>query len=475
MADGYEVGFRSVNGEVTDCQPSVRGSIPGWLSGTLLRNGPGRFEVGDRRLTHWFDGLAMLRRYAFDEGTLTYSNRFLRTEAYADATAGDLAGQFGTDERGWRKLLAWLRALGPPDATDNANVHVARVDGEYVALTEAPRRVAFEPDTLETRGAFAFDDALEEHVTGAHLVPDPRTGEWFGFATQFGRQPQYHLYRIPPGSHARDLIASVDADGPAYVHDCSITDDHVVLVETPLVMPIRKALSPFTEGILDVFDWQPERGTRVLVVDRDTGELLADPTLPPVFTFHHVNAYTDGGEVVLDLVEFPDASIVDAMRLDDLAETSSGSVPDGRPTRYRIDPGCGGVDRTRLHPVGLELPRVARSRVGVKHRYVYAQATERTGANGLVKLDCESGTTREWWSEGVFVEEPVPVRRPGATARDEGVVLAPALDSEREVTRLLVFDASTLDLRADARLPHVEPFGFHGRFFEGVRGGAGRV
>jgi carotenoid cleavage dioxygenase-like enzyme len=464
----YGPGFRSLDSEVHDHRPRVEGSLPAWLSGTLVRNGPGRFEAGDRRVTHWFDGLAMLRRYAFADGDLRYSNRFLRSEAYADAMAGELTGQFGTDTRGVKRVVDLFRSLGPPEPTDNANVHVARIDGEYVALTEAPRRVAFDPETLETRGAFAFADDVPEHLTAAHLVDDPHRDELVGFTTQFGRTPQYHVYRVPAGDRRRDVVSTIEARGPAYVHDCSVTADHVVLVEPPLVLSLRQLLNPLATGPLDVLDWQPERGTRVLVVDRDTGELLADPTLDARFTFHHVNAYAEEGTVTVDLVEFPDADVVDAMRLDRLDGAGFPSVPDGRPVRYRVDLESNHVDRSVLHDCGMELPRVARPDVGRQHRYAYGQSTHHEDANGLVKLDCETGAIREWHEPSVFVEEPIPLRRPDATADDDGVVVATALDAERERTVLLVFDAATLEVRARAVLPHAEPFGFHGRFFPDV-------
>jgi carotenoid cleavage dioxygenase-like enzyme len=465
VSDAHGPGFRSLTSEVQDYCPPVEGSIPDWLSGTLVRNGPGRFEAGDTRVSHWFDGLAMLRRYTFEDGTLRYSNRFLRTEAYADAMDGRLTGQFGTDTRGWRRLLDTIRSLGVPDPTDNTNVHVARIDGEYVALTEAPRRVAFDPETLATRGEFTFDDDLPEHLTAAHLVEDPVREEVVGFTTQFGRTPQYHLYRVPRGSRRRQRIASIDADGPAYIHDCSVTADHVVLVESPLVLSVLQALNPFAEGAMDMLQWDPDRRTRVLVVDRDTGEVVADPTLPPVFSFHHVNAFQKSGDVVLDLVEFPDGDIVGAMAMDELDGEGFPSVPDARLVRYRIDPAANDVERSVRYPGGMELPRVTREAVGGRHRYAYGQATDRDGANGLVKVDCETGTAQEWWEQSVYVEEPVPVRQPDAEDPDEGVVLATALDTTREQTVLLVFDAATLTVEARAVLPHAEPFGFHGRFF----------
>jgi len=469
VTEAHAPGFRSVDIECRDRQLPIEGTIPTWLSGTLLRNGPGRFEAGGNRVTHWFDGLAMLRRYAFDDGQVTYTNRFLRTEAYANAESGELTGQFATGRSGWRRVLSWARSLGPPEPTDNANVHLARIGDECVALTEAPRRVAFDSETLETRGPFTFDDDLPEHVTAAHLVDDPHGGELVGFATQFGRQPQYHLYRVRNGS--RERIGSIDADGPAYVHDCSVTPNHVVLVEPPLVLSLRRALDPRTEGAIDMLDWQPERGTRLLIVDRDSGRLVAEPTVDPRFVFHHIGAF-ENDEVVLDVVEYPDAEIVDAMTLAeiDAADGSFPDVPNARPTRYRIDLDADRVERTRLADGGLELPRIHRGAIGQRHRYAYGQATAHDDANGLLKLDCDTGETVEWMESGVYVEEPIPVRQPGAEAADDGVVIATALDTSLDRTRLLVLDAATLDLLGEARLPHAEPFGFHGRY---VRDSAG--
>jgi len=464
VTDAFGPGFRTVEHEYRGHEPRVEGSIPAWLSGALVRNGPGRFEVGGERLSHWFDGLAMLRRYAFEDGEVRYTNRFLRTEAYEDALAGRASGQFATDTRGWRRFVSWLRNLGP-QPTDNANVHVARLGDEHVALTEAPRRVAFDPQTLETRGPFAFEDDLTEHMAAAHLARDPHRGETFGFAMQFGMNPQIHVYRVPDGEGRRHLLASLDARGPGYIHDISVTRDHVVLAEPPLDIRAWRAFVPWTEGVFDLMEWSPDRGTRLVVLDRETGECVRDVTTDPAFVFHHVNAYDDAGAVVLDLVEFPDADILEAMSLDELDVAGFPDVPDGYLVRYRIDRHGGPVERERLYAGGIELPRVPREFRGRRHRYAYCQTTDRKGANGLVKVDCMRGEATEWLAQSVFVEEPMPVRHPEADAEDDGVVLATALDVDREQSMLLVFDAATLEERARAFLPHPEPFGFHGRFF----------
>ncbi|WP_436934261.1 carotenoid oxygenase family protein [Halovenus marina] len=461
-APAFTVGFRSVETEYSEYDLPVEGTIPDWLSGRLVRNGPGKFEVDGRRFRHWFDGLAMVRSYTFDDG-VTYSNRFLRTDAYREAADGRLSGQFATDESGLGKLSRWARALGPPEPTDNANVHVTRIDGEYVAQTEVPRWQTFDPETLERTGEFTFRDTFDPDMISAHLVADPR-GELVGHALSFGRTHRYHVFRIPDGTRRREVVASIETDSPAYVHSLPVTRDHAVLVETPLRIDIRKALSPFSEGFFELLDWQPDRGTRFHVIDRETGAVTEHSTTAPFFTLHTVNAFDDGEEIVVDLVTFEDDTIVSALSFDSLEREGFDAAPPGRFVRYRIGPD-GQLTSRQLYDGGIELPTVPSDHETHLYRYAYAQATDRRGANGLVKVDTERGRAMEWWETDLYVEEPRFVPRPDGTDEDDGVILAPALDVAAEHSWLLVFDAETVTELARARLPHVEPFGFHGRFF----------
>uniref|UniRef100_A0A7N8Y7D4 Beta-carotene oxygenase 1, like n=1 Tax=Mastacembelus armatus TaxID=205130 RepID=A0A7N8Y7D4_9TELE len=43
----------------------VTGSVPSWLQGTLLRNGPGLFSVGSCEYNHWFDGMSLIHSFTF--------------------------------------------------------------------------------------------------------------------------------------------------------------------------------------------------------------------------------------------------------------------------------------------------------------------------------------------------------------------------------------------------------------------------
>lgn len=48
------------------------GRIPSFLKGSLLRLGPGLFEVGDEPFYHLFDGQALMHKFDFKNGQVTY-------------------------------------------------------------------------------------------------------------------------------------------------------------------------------------------------------------------------------------------------------------------------------------------------------------------------------------------------------------------------------------------------------------------
>ncbi|MFB6072699.1 MAG: carotenoid oxygenase family protein [Halobacterium sp.] len=470
MAD-YRVGFESCDAEHDAVSLPVEGDVPDWLSGALLRNGPGKFESGGsdgESFAHWFDGLAMLRRFAFADGDVTYSNRFLRTEEYRSVVedGGLGAGQFGTASGG--SVLSRLKQFVLPESTDNANVNVLRTDGTFLALTEVPEQVAFDPATLATRGSWEFDDDLAAHMACAHPVTDPESGATFNLYLRFGRRPEYVVTRLPAGESAREVVARVSLSEPVYVHSFALTPDHVVIVACPLVIDVWGLVRPGgRDSFLDALDWRPERPARFVVLSRETGDVVAAPAAPAFFTFHHVNAFRRGDSLVVDLVAFEDASVVTDLSLPAL---QSGSVTtlDGDLRRYRVPLDGGRATSETLASGGLSLPRFDERRRGRPYRYAYAARSgdPEHSPNHLVRVDCWTGETRVWRERDTFCGEPVFVPEPGGSEGD-GVVLSVVLDAAREQSFLLVLDAETFAERARAWTPHILPFDFHGQFYEG--------
>ena len=118
-------GFDSLSEETHIEGLPVTGAMPPWLQGSLLRTGPAKWEVGERTMDHWFDGLAMLHRFSFADGRVSYANRFLETKAYRAARgrrAGSRYSEFATDP--CRSLFQRVTAMFSPKLTDNANVNL---------------------------------------------------------------------------------------------------------------------------------------------------------------------------------------------------------------------------------------------------------------------------------------------------------------------------------------------------------------
>lgn len=76
----------------------ITGTIPKWIQGSLLRNGPGKFEFGDYNFNHWFDGMALMHKFAIVDGKVTYMSKFLESNAFKSNESENriVVSEFGT-------------------------------------------------------------------------------------------------------------------------------------------------------------------------------------------------------------------------------------------------------------------------------------------------------------------------------------------------------------------------------------------
>jgi beta,beta-carotene 9',10'-dioxygenase len=172
---------------------AVKGELPAWLQGTLLRTGPSKFEVGNRTYNHWFDGLAMLHRFAFGRGRVSYSNRLLRSNAFtaAERTGKICYGEFATDP--CRTLFGRIAAIFDPKLTDNCCVNVSDYGRETAAFTETSLPLRFAPETLETLGVFGYAEALKGQISTAHPHYDAARACHYNYIADLGIRSVYRL------------------------------------------------------------------------------------------------------------------------------------------------------------------------------------------------------------------------------------------------------------------------------------------
>ena len=464
MLDDHRLGFASLGTELTSAPLQLAGSLPEWLSGTLLRNGPARFEVGDRGYNHWFDGLAMLHRFAITGGAVTYTNRFLHSSAYRAArdTGRISYSEFATDP--CRSLFRRVvTSFLPPSFGGNTNVNIVKWGAEFRALTESSLPVRFDPRTLETLGV---GQPAPGQMTSAHPHRAPRTGELVSYAIRFGPITSYRVYTEDEHG-SRAAIATLPVELPSYMHSFAITERYAVLAEFPfVVIPVEIPLRG--RPLIENYRWKPRRGTRFHVIDLATGDVRVRCQGEPFFAFHHVNAFERGDEVVLDVCGYDNPDIIKALYLDRL-RTPGLRQPEATLRRYRVPLNGGDVIREPLPPAAIELPRIDYRRCnGRPYRYAYGVGTEAGGfPDRITKVDLEDRAA-EWSEPGTYPGEPVFVRPPGTDdsgGEDAGVLLSVVLDAAAGTSFLLVLDARDLTELARASVPHHIPFGFHGSFF----------
>ena len=237
---GYAIGYETLNQELTLESLPVEGRFPEWLDGALLRTGPAQFEVGRREYRHWFDGLAMLHRFGFRRGTVSYRNRFLRSPNYREAqqTGRICRSEFATDPCHllFRRLRSIFFPSLSPDGTRNGNVNVARIADAWVAMTETPLPVEFDPETLTTVGNFDYTDSLPGQISTAHPHRD-RDGKAYNHLVHLARKSAYLVFRTG-NDRRRELVARLPTKEPAYLHSFGITERFVVLAENPRRTPV---------------------------------------------------------------------------------------------------------------------------------------------------------------------------------------------------------------------------------------------
>lgn len=458
---GYGLGFETLEGETRIEALPVEGEIPVWLGGSLLRTGPARFEVGTRELSHWFDGLAMLHRFGFAGGGVSYANRYLESKAYRAAEeAGAIAySEFATDP--CRSLFKRAMSIFQPALSDNCNVNLARLGERFVAMTETPIPVEFDPATLAAAGV---GWEVPGQLTTAHPHRDRGGGGMLNYAARLGPRSSYRFFRLgaAPGA-APEVLASLPTRRPAYMHSFGLTERWFVLAEFPFVVnPAALALSgrPYIEN----YRWRPELGTRFTLLDRNGGAALGPFTTDPCFGFHHVNAFEDGDDVIADICTFDDAAIVKCLYLEELR--AGRAIPAPALTRFTISPGAGAVARERLVDEPIELPRIDYGRCNERrYRYAWGTGTDGSGFfDRIVRADLDERSTLTWSEADCWPGEPVFVARPDAAGEGDGVLLSVVLDGAAGSSFLLVLDAATLSEVGRAGVPHHVPFGFHGQY-----------
>ena len=460
----YRTGpWRPQNVEYNADDLTVEGELPEDLHGVYLRNTENPLHPALVRY-HPFDGDGMIHKVSFRDGTVSYRNRFVRTDGLlAEQAAGRSlwAGiaenpDVSTRPDGWG-----ARGKMKDAASTDVVVHAGVALASFYQCGDLYR---LDPLTLDDLGKCRWGRSFPSDVgVSAHTKVDEHTGEllFFNYATQ----PPYLHYGVVDANSRLAHYVSIDLPGPRLPHDMAFTEHYAILNDMPLfwepeLLAKGRYLSRF----------HPELPSRLGVVPRrgragDVQWFEFEPT----YVLHWTNAYELGDEIIVEgfFQGCPEPADPGPNGPPDrMSRFIAVDVMQTRLHRWRINMVTRATSEEDLTDTCTEFGMINGGYGGRPYRYNYA-ATNQPGwflFNGLVKHDSATGREERFTLEpGVFCSEVGVAPRVGSTEEDDAYLVTLTTDMNRDLSECVVFHAQQLSRGpiARARLPERIASGTH--------------
>uniref|UniRef100_A0AAY4EWJ6 Retinal pigment epithelium-specific protein 65kDa n=1 Tax=Denticeps clupeoides TaxID=299321 RepID=A0AAY4EWJ6_9TELE len=522
-AAGYKKMFETCEELAEPVPARVKGEIPGWLNGSLLRLGPGMFEIGDEPFYHLFDGQALMHKFDLKDGNVTYFRRFLRTDAYVRAITENriVITEFGTAaypdpcKNIFSRFFTYFKGV---EVTDNCMVNVYPVGEDFYACTETNYLTKVDPDTLDTLKKVDLSKYVS--INGATAHPHiEEDGTIYNIGNCFGKNMTlaYNVVKIPPAQNDKSdpiekskvivQIPSSERFKPSYIHSFGMTEKYLVLVENPVKINLVKFLTAWSiwgTNYMDCFESNETMGTWFHLATKNPGKYVDHKFRTSAFhVFHHINSYEDQGFIVLDLCTWKGYDFVyNYLYLANLRQNwdevkkAAMTAPQPEVRRYvlpldvhREEPGKNLISlpyttatavlrsdgTVWLEPEVLfsrprqafEFPQINYSKhCGKDYTYVYGLGLNHFIPDKIYKLDVKTKETLVWQEPESYPSEPLFVPCPEAVDEDDGlllsVVVSPAPD--QNLAFLLILNAKDMTEVARAEVDVVIPVTLHGLY-----------
>ena len=440
----------------------VSGAIPAGLRGSLYRNGPARLSLGGNDMQHWFDGDGAILGVHFDGSGATGAYRFVQTAGYQQETQAErllYAGYGSLPPNLWERLTK-----GSKNA---ANTSVLALPDRLLALWEGGQPHALNLKTLETLGLERLGKLKDDWRYSAHPKRDPQTGDIFNFGVAYGKTGILNVYRSDRSGQIQQHNA-IAIDGFPLIHDFVFAGQYLVFCIPPVrlnPLPILLKLKSYS----DALEWKPQVGTQILVLDRDTLEVVSRSETDAWFQWHFGNGYVDAdGSVIIDLVRYADFQT--NQFLQEVASGQTHTAAKGTLWQLRLEPQSGNViANTEVLDRGCEFPVVAPAEVGQPARFTYCSMhrpdvdVSQELFEAIARFDWQTGNLQlADLGSGCYPTEPIYA--PDTEDSTQGWILTVVFDSHSDRSEVQIFASDRLDNAPVCRiaLPSVIPLGFHG-------------
>ncbi len=447
--------FAPVLEEETLKKLPVEGVIPKDLNGVYLRNGPNpRFKP--KGAYHPFDGDGMIHAAQFKNGTLTYRNKWVRTDGWKK---NDAQGE----ETHWG-IFSSLKGREDMPMADVANTDVIGHAGKAIATWYlAGKAHIIDPLTLETTESADYARPPGDGIS-AHPKVDETTGEMM-FFDYFDHAP-YMAYGVVDKSGKVVHHVPIELPGNRLPHDMGISKNYSILHDLPVyhdeaALAAGRHKIRFNSAMKSRFGVIPRYGA---------SEDIQWFEFSPCFLYHVINCWEEGDEVVMTACRFmpvkDEAGKIDEQRT---AKMIAHLGMDARLWQYRMNVKTGEASEKCLNPdLNCEFPSYDSSRTGQYSQYAYLvdHNPKTLHWTGIRKFNTDTGESLGNWSDGAehcWYSEPWFAPADNPKSEDHGYVITFMWNAKKQQQELQVFDALDISAGPMARvkMPHPIPVGFH--------------
>ena len=165
------------------------------------------------------------------------------------------------------------------------------------------------------------------HILSSHLTDIPGTKKTINYSLTTPLTSKGHalltVFTQEYGSSKVDRLFQMEVGGTPYMHSYSVSEHYIVFFLGPCNLEASCMLGEMLnswKGMSSCFVWDEEATISPIIVIQHSGDgagrLVAIAQAPPLFSFHHVNAFemksstTDEILLTMDMVSFPDSSLM---------------------------------------------------------------------------------------------------------------------------------------------------------------------
>lgn len=438
---------------------SFEGEIPTYISGKLIKIGPGTKEFAGTKFNHFFDGDAYLSEFSIQNGSISVRSQFLNTphRQVEQLAQKMLFHEFGTqsphkDHQG-RK--------------NQPNINFFKWDGSLLALSEGAHPVAFDENTLEFKSVYNFRDTLPGNISfTAHPKFDDKTGDGYAFGTVQGITKALSVFKLNSKTHEIEILYKLNQKHVFMIHDMIVTEKFIIFIIPPAYFKITDIIlgkKPLSEAL----EFDQSEKTRLLILSKDKKLKPIEIEFDSYLVFHHGNAYEENNTITLQTFLAIDSSILKLINNWQADTVIKADLP----ALYEIK-----IDIKQKKLVSFskilsdhDFPVYNRTYQTKKNRFLYAASMgnklDPMAFDGISKIDFLTNKKITFQMKNdEMCSEPFFIPKLDELHEDSGIIAYLGYNQSKNESFLEFLKAESLIPVGRAWLGKYLPLGFHGHF-----------